>query len=140
MQCNHGIMAVTKPRAINDRRIAYRLVGLQAATALLLPVLVWMIAGRSAAQAAFVGGGIATVANLYFAVQAFRFSGARASREMVRAFYRGEAGKFVIVMVLFVAAFRLLDGIREMALYLFLGFFLVYGLAWVAPLLPERHR
>lgn len=78
--------------------------------------------------------------NLYFAIQAFRFSGARASQEMVRAFYRGEAGKFVIVMLLFIASFRLIDGIRDTAPYLIAAFFLVYGIAWVAPLVLGRGR
>lgn len=130
----HGTMAVTKPRAINDRRIAYQIVGAQALTSIVLPVLVWIAVGRSAALATLIGGGIATTGNLYFAVQAFRYSGARASRDMVRAFYRGEAGKFVIVMVLFITAFRLVDGIRETAPFMLCGFFLVYALAWIAPL------
>jgi len=133
-------MAVTKPRALNDRYLAYYVVGSQAVASLLLPILVWFAAGKSAAVAALAGGWIATLSNLYFAVQAFRFSGARASRDMVRAFYRGEAGKFVIVMLSFIAAFRLLDGIRETALYLFLAFFLVYGIAWGAALVLKRGK
>ncbi len=131
-------MAVTKPRAINDRRLAYYVVGSQAVASLLLPILVWIATERSAAVAALIGGWIATLGNFYFAVQAFRYSGARASRDMVRAFYRGEAGKFVIVMLLFIAAFRLVDGIRDTAPYLFFAFFLVYGIAWVAPLVLRK--
>ena len=131
---------MTKPRAINDRHLAYYVVGSQALASSLLPILVWIAAGKSAAVAVLVGGWIATLSNLYFAVQAFRFSGARASRDMVRAFYRGEAGKFVIVMVSFIAAFRLMDGIRTTAPYLFLAFFLVYGIAWVAPLFLKQGK
>ncbi len=133
-------MAVTKPRTINDRHLAYYVVGSQAVASLLLPILVWIVTGRSAAVAALIGGWIATLSNLYFAAQAFRFSGARASREMVRAFYRGEAGKFVIVMLLFIATFRLVDGIRETAPTLFLAFFSIYGIAWVAPLVLRQGK
>lgn len=133
-------MAVTKPRAINDRHLAYYVVGSQALASLLLPILVWIVTERSAALAALIGGWIATLGNLYFAVQAFRYSGARASREMVRAFYRGEAGKFVIVMLLFIATFRLVDGVRDTAPYLFFAFFLVYGFAWVAPLVLRQGK
>ena len=78
--------------------------------------------GKDAASAALVGGWIATLANLYFAIQAFRYTGARSSEQVMRTFYRGEAGKFVIVMMLFLAAF------------LFSAFFLVYGVAVIAPL------
>lgn len=133
-------MAVTKPRAINDRHLAYYVVGSQAVASILLPILVWFAAGKSAAVAVLAGGWIATLGNLYFAVQAFRFSGARASRDMVRAFYRGEAGKFVIVMLLFIATFRLMEGVRETAPYLFVAFFLVYGIAWVAPLILKQGK
>lgn len=133
-------MALTKPRAINDRHLAYYVIGTQAAVSVLLPVLVWIVLGKGAAVAALAGGWIATLGNFYFAVQAFRFSGARASRDMVRAFYRGEAGKFVIVMLLFIATFRLVDGIRDTAPYLFAAFFLVYGIAWMAPLILGRGK
>jgi len=133
-------MAVTKPRAINDRHLAYYVVGSQAVASLLIPILVWIAANPDAAVAALIGGWIATLGNLYFAIQAFRFSGARASRDMVRAFYRGEAGKFVIVMLLFIATFRLVEGIRATAPYMFFAFFLVYGIAWVAPLLLRKNR
>lgn len=133
-------MTVTKPRTIVDRQLAYYVVGSQAMVSTLLPFLIWFAAGKSAALAALTGGWIATTGNLYFAYQAFRFAGARASRDMVRAFYRGEAGKMVIVMLLFLLAFRLLDGIREQAPYLFSAFLLVYVTGWVAPVLWQRRR
>lgn len=115
------------------------MVGSQALVSTLIPVLVLFAVGKEAALAALSGGWIAVLANLYFAIQAFRFSGARASQEMVRAFYRGEAGKFVIVMLLFIAAFKLLPGVRESAAYLFSAFFIVYGIAWLAPLLLRKN-
>lgn len=138
LNAGHLNMTLTKPRALNDRYLAYRVVGAQMAVAVLIPLLVWIASGKNAAIAALTGGGIAVLGNLYFAVQAFRFSGARASREMVQAFYRGEAGKFVIVMLLFAAAFHGLDGIRDTALYLFIAFILVYGIAWLAPLILKQ--
>ncbi len=131
---------MTRPESLNRRKIAVYLVGAQAIVATTIPLLVWIAVGKSAAGAAFVGGWIATLANGYFALQAFRFSGARASRDMVRAMYRGEAGKFVIVMVMFIATFSLLPGVRDNATYLFSAFFLVYGTTWVAPVFLQRVR
>lgn len=133
-------MTVTKPRAIIERRVAYYVVGTQAIVSLLLPILIWFAAGKSAAIAALAGGWIATTGNLYFAFQAFRYAGARASHDMVRAFYRGEAGKMVIVMLLFLLAFRQLEGIREQAPYLFSAFLLVYVAGWVTPVVWEWRR
>ncbi len=126
---------MTKPSTLNKGYIAVYVVGSQALVSTLIPVLVLFAVSKEAALAALAWGWTAVLANLYFAIQAFRFSGARASQEMVQAFYRGEAGKFVIVMLLFIAAFRLLPGVRESAAYLFSAFFIVYGIAWVAPLL-----
>ncbi|MEC8813178.1 MAG: ATP synthase subunit I [Ketobacter sp.] len=129
---------VTKPSTLNKGYLGVYVVGSQALVSTLIPVIVLCFVGKAAALAALVGGWIAVLANLYFAIQAFRFSGARASQNMVRAFYRGEAGKFVIVMLLFIAAFKLLPGVRESAAYLFSAFFVVYGVAWLAPLFLRK--
>lgn len=126
---------MTKPSTLNKRYLAVCVVGSQALASIIIPVIVLIAIGKSAAVSALVGGWIATLANLYFSIQAFRYSGARSSQLMVRAFYRGEAGKFVIVMLLFIAAFKLLPGARDNAAYLFSAFFVVYAVALVAPLL-----
>ncbi len=80
--------------------------GWQLVSAVLLTVAGFGIGGRDGALAAVAGSIIAIVPNVYFTVQAFRY---RASEEPVRtlsAIYRGEAGKFVLVMVLCALAFR----------------------------------
>ena len=124
---------MTRPSTLNKRYLAVYVVGAQALISTLLPVLVFIAVGGTAATVALAGGWIATLSNLYFAVQAFRFSGARQSDSMVKAFYRGEAGKFVIVMLLFIAVFKSLPGAREHALSLFSTFFLTYSVAFFAP-------
>lgn len=131
---------MAKPKALNNRYLAVYVVGSQALASIIIPILVLMVVDITAARTALIGGWIATLANLYFAVQAFRYSGARASRQMVQAFYRGESGKFVIVMLLFIAAFKLLPSVRDNAMYLFSAFFIVYGVAWIAPLILRRNR
>ncbi len=131
---------MTRPSPLNKRYLAVYVVGAQALVSTIIPVIVLLTAGERAALAALAGGWIATLANLYFAVQAFRFSGARSSREMVRAIYRGEAGKFVIVMLLFIAAFKMLPGVSDNAAYIFSAFFIAYGIAWFAPLFLRANR
>lgn len=125
---------MTKPNMLNKKYLAVYVVGSQALVSTLIPVLVLLVVSKEAALAALAGGWTAVLANAYFAIQAFRFSGARSSQKMMQAFYRGEAGKFVIVMLLFMAAFKLLPGVRESAVYLFSAFFLVYGSAVLVPL------
>lgn len=133
-------MTVTKPRSIVDRRLAYYVVGTQAIVSFMLPILIWFAAGKGAAIAALAGGWIATTGNLYFAYQVFRYAGARASRETVRGFYRGEAGKTVIVMLLFSLSFYGLEDPVKKAPYLFSAFLLVYVTGWVAPIVWQRRK
>lgn len=46
-----------------------------------------------------LGGLVAIVPHAYFAGLAWRFSGARAAPWVVKSFYRGESGKFVLTLV-----------------------------------------
>src|SRR5690554_5129880 len=70
---------------------------LSGGTALLLP---W---GTGTALSALLGGGIALLANAWFARQVFRYCGARQARRIAHSFYRGEAGKFVLSAALLAA-------------------------------------
>lgn len=102
----------------------------QAALATTVPLLALVLFSKAVALAALSGGWIATIANSYFALQAFRYSGARASSLMISSVYRGEAGKFVIVALLFVAAFRYMESAREHAVVLILAYAAVHCSAW----------
>lgn len=126
---------MAKPRALNDRHLAYRVVGSQIAIALMVTILWWWFKGSDAALVALGGGFIAVTANGYFALQAFRYSGARATDKMLKAFYRGEAGKFVIVMLLFMVAFRYIGNDKPQAITLITAFIVVQSVSWFAPLL-----
>ncbi|PCJ38759.1 MAG: F0F1 ATP synthase subunit I [Moraxellaceae bacterium] len=130
---------MTKPRALNDRSLAYRLVGTQAAVASLFPVLL-LIISKDVALSALIGGWIATASNAYFAFQAFRYSGARAASQMVKSFQRGESGKFVITIVLMLVAFKYVPAlqIKENALAMFTAFIAVLMVSWFAPLLFKQ--
>ncbi|MDX1692792.1 MAG: ATP synthase subunit I [Ketobacteraceae bacterium] len=129
---------MVKPRRLSDRHLAIYMVGTQAALAITIPLVTLFLVSKTVALAALSGGWIATIANGYFAIQAFRFSGASASSQMIRAMYRGEAGKFVIVAVLFVAAFRYMESAREHALALIMTFMAVHCSAWFVPALAAK--
>lgn len=129
---------MVKPRSLNDRHLAYYVVGTQAVFSVVIPLITLLVIDKAAAIAALCGGWIATIANGYFAIQAFRYSGASASSQMIKAFYRGETGKFVIVMLLFVMAFKLIEGIKPQAHVLIMSFFVVYSVAWFTPLFLRK--
>lgn len=104
---------------------------------LLLAALVsWQWLGSVAGYSALLGGLIAWLPNLYFAHKAFRFSGARAARDIVRSFYAGEAGKLILTFVLFALTFA---GVKPLeAPALFGAYLLTLLVSWFAPLLITK--
>jgi len=128
---------VTTPRRLNDRQFAIYTIATQATLATSIPLILLFAGDVPVAISSLTGGWIATIANAYFALQASRFSGAAASPRMIRAFYRGEAGKFVIVAVLFVAAFLHVDSAKNHGLALILAFTAVHCSAWFVPLVSS---
>ena len=86
----------------------------------------------TAGISALVGGLISIGPNAYFARWAFRFSGAQAAGAVARSFYRGEAGKFVLTVVFFAAAFALLKPVNPVVL--FLTYIFMMALNWILAL------
>lgn len=69
-----------------------------------------------------LGGLISVLPNTYFARQAFRYRGARSAPYVARAFYAGEAGKFMMTSVAFGLVFAKVERLEPMALVLaFIG-------------------
>ncbi|KZX55939.1 hypothetical protein A3709_05975 [Halioglobus sp. HI00S01] len=67
------------------------------------------------------GGLVAVIPQAYFAHLAFRWRGAKSARDMARASYAGEIGKFMLSVVGFAvvfAAIRPIDGLAVFAGYL----------------------
>lgn len=103
---------------------------------LLATLVVWQWLGKVTGYSALLGGLIAWLPNLYFAHKAFRFSGARAAREIVRSFYAGEAGKLILTFVLFALTFA---GVKPLeAPALFGSYLLTLLVSWFAPLLITK--
>ncbi len=86
---------------------------------------------------ALLSGGIGVVvANLYFVNKAFSFSGAQASKHVVRAFYLGEAVKIFILAALVAIAFYLLPGYEAFVL---VGYVVALLSQWLAPIFVKTH-
>lgn len=65
----------------------------------------WGLGSLGDAVSILLGGGVALIANGYFAWRMFRHRGGRHARRMVSSLYRAEAGKFGLTVALFVAVF-----------------------------------
>jgi len=68
---------------------------------LLASMLFWQWQGEIAGKSALLGGLIAFVPTLYFSLKTLRFTQAAEARQIVRSFYRAEAGKLILAAVLF---------------------------------------
>jgi ATP synthase protein I len=88
------------------RRQALMLVAGQAAIAAAVAVVCAASIDLQAGFAAAIGGGIGTAASLVQVASGFRRSTAGDARAIARGFYRGEALKIAVTVMLFVLALR----------------------------------
>lgn len=100
----------------------YKVILAQLAATGFIAVISLLISGSVTAYSVFLGGLISALPNSYFAMQAFRYRGARSADKVVKSFLRGELGKMVMTLVLFALCFSLLSNVNEVALILgFIG-------------------
>ena len=119
------MLAIDLPHA---RRLAFGVVLGQAGVTAIAALAAWGIAGREAAWSALLGGGIATLGSV--AMVALVFAGAAVNAQrVVAAFYRGEAVKLAVVVVLFVVVLR---AVRVTPLAMLAGFAATYFVYWIA--------
>lgn len=84
-------------------------IGLQLVVTTILLVLGFGIDGCDGALATVLGSGIAILPNAYFTFQAFRYKASEDPVRALAAFYRGESGKIILVMVLSALTFRFFE-------------------------------
>ncbi|QSA96085.1 ATP synthase subunit I [Methylococcus sp. EFPC2] len=107
---------------------------MQLLLALAVAVVAWMLGGGTSALSALLGSLVAFLPNLYFAIAFGRKDPTKTARQVVRAFYLGEAAKLAGTALLFVLIFQL-PGLAYPAL--FAGFVSVIAVFWLALLLKN---
>lgn len=95
----------------------YRITLVQTVVLAVVAAVLWL-AWPAGAAALFLGGMIEALPRLYFGIYAFRFTGARQTRQVVASFRRGEAGKFVLVVLMFAGLFAFNRSIAPAAVFL----------------------
>jgi ATP synthase protein I len=111
------------------RRQALMLVAAQVAITGLIAALCAAISGAPAALAALVGGGIGVSASLVQVLSSFRAGAAGNPAAIARGFYRGEALKVAVTVLLFILALR---PRRFMPGALFAGYVATFVAYWLA--------
>lgn len=117
------------------RKGLIRLFGFQLLVTVVLSVACGVMAGIKGAYSAGLGGLICIVPNIYFAMKLFKHQGARSAKRIVQSFYKGEALKLLITIVLFAVVFV---NIPLSAPSFFISFIVVQWLFWFAPWLFDK--
>jgi ATP synthase protein I len=85
--------------------------------ALILGTLGLLLVDKTIALSVFLGGLIFVIPYAFFVVRVFRFRGAGVAQNVAQGFYRGEAGKFVLTVMLFALVFALVRPLHALALF-----------------------
>ncbi len=112
------------------RQTIQRFFVIQSGLATLIAVISGLAGGMNAALSSALGGLVSIIPGMIFALMLFRYQGARAAKHIVSNFYKGEALKIVLSMILFAVVFTIFD-VRASAF--FISFILVQLTYWFAP-------
>lgn len=113
------------------RNEAFWSVVTQIISTLLISILVWIIWNLKIAGSFAVGGTICVLPNIYLYRRVFSYFGARQAKQIVKAFYWGEATKFILIAGGFLGSIYI-PWIFVPAL--FFGFLVAQIAFWVAPI------
>jgi ATP synthase protein I len=122
-------------RYLKGRDFALRIVAAQLVVTLVAAATALAI-NESIAVVILIGGMIGVTANVWLALVAFRPRLGASPQKILAAFYTGELGKFVIVALLFLLAFKHIGFLRETlyAATMILAYVMIQVVAWIYPL------
>lgn len=115
------------------KRAVFRFIALQLALVFFLSVGIYLVYGGLYAYSFLLGAMASVIPNLYMAWRVFGHAGTRAAKDVVRSFYRGEAGKLVLTALILTAIFIFIKPLAAGAL--FIGFGIAILSHWLSPLL-----
>ncbi|MBQ0812629.1 MAG: F0F1 ATP synthase subunit I [Marinobacter sp.] len=105
---------------------------------LVLVSLAFLFRGQISGYSALLGGLIFLLPHGYFALKAFRYTGARSAKKIISSFYQGEAGKLILSAILFTVVFKWIQPLDVAALFLTFAIMLVTN--WLTPLLVNSSQ
>lgn len=95
---------------------------------LLTTLIIFFIWGAAHAKSALVGGIVALIPHIVFALKAFKYAGAQSSKKVVESFFSGVKIKMVLTALLFALAFKFL-------VLLPIPFFVMFCMVMIMPLI-----
>jgi ATP synthase protein I len=130
-------MAQSKPLSSTElldlkRRSVFRFIAYQLIAVCLISIVSGLIYGSVTAYSFLLGAFSSLLPSMYLAFRVFGNKGLKPAREIVRSFYRGEAGKLVLTATLVAIVFVAIKPLSVAA------FFCGYGISilshWLSPL------
>lgn len=130
-------MAQSKPLSSTElldlkRRSVFRFIAYQLIAVCLISIISGLFYGSLTAYSFILGAFCSLLPSLYLAIKVFGNRGLRPAQDVVKSFYRGEAGKLVFTAVLVAFVFIVIKPLSVAA------FFGGYGISilshWLSPL------
>ena len=112
----------------------YKIIVTQSIATLLAALSAFVLIDGVTGYSVFLGGMVSALPNAYFAIKAFRYSGARQMPLVIKSFYAGESGKMIITAVLFALIFAGVKPLNELAVIISYILILITGLIATATL------
>ena len=103
---------------------------------LITTLIIYFVWGTHYAKSALVGGVVAIVPNIVFALKAFKYAGAQSSKKVVESFFSGVKLKMALTALLFALAFKFLV---LLPIPFFVMFCMVMFIPLISPLLLKKY-
>lgn len=117
----------------------YKVIVTQLVATIMAALSAFVLMGAVTGYSVFLGGLVSALPNAYFAIKAFRYSGARQMPQVVKSFYMGESGKLIITAIMFALVFAGVKPLNEIAVIMSYILILISGLIATATL-GLKHR
>jgi ATP synthase protein I len=130
-------MSNRKPKSASQllaakKKSVFLFIGLQSLLAIFVALGIFLLMGGLYAYSYLAGASAAIVPSIYMAWRVFGHAGTRAAKEVVRSFYRGEAGKLVLTALILAMMFIVIKPLSAGALLT--GFAIAVLSHWLSPL------
>lgn len=117
------------------KRFAYKQILTMLIAVLILAIVTYLFWGIEHTKSIVAGGVVTIIPNIYFALKAFRYGGARSSEKVMESFYSGEKMKIVLTAILLALAFKF---IAILPVPFFTSFCLVMAMPLLTPFFIEH--
>lgn len=128
---------MTNVLAKPGRIFAYKQSALIAFIVFFTTLVIYFVWGYNPAKSAALGGIVGIIPNILLAYKAFRFAGARASKQVVESLFSGVKLKMILTAFLFALVFKFVE---LLPLPFFGMFCLVMALPLITPFIIKQQR